>query len=85
MAICNCHEFFPGTFVKVYVNFLDFFPKIFRIRENLSSLRICHFRTYFRSSESIYLKRSPWSRQCQGPFKKRKKTQSRSVVKANLS
>ena len=40
MAICNCHEFFPGTFVKVYVNFLDFFPKIFRIRENLSSLRI---------------------------------------------
>ena len=40
MAICNCHEFFPGTFVKVYVNLLDFFPKIFRIRENLSSLRM---------------------------------------------
>ena len=33
MAICNCHEFFPGTFVKVYVNFLDFFPKFLELEK----------------------------------------------------
>ena len=73
MAICNYHDFFPETFVKVFVNSLDFYPKIFRIRDNLSHVRICHFRTYFGSTESIYLQRHPWSRQLKGPFKKRKK------------
>ena len=57
MAICNCHDFFPGTFMKVFVNFLDCCLKIFRVRDNLSHVRICHFRAYFGSTKSIYLKR----------------------------
>ena len=62
MAICTYDDFFPGAFVKVFVNFLDFYPKIFRIRDNLSHVRIFHFRTYFGSTKSIHLKRHPWAR-----------------------
>ena len=57
MAIGNCNDFFPGTFVKVFVNFLDFYLKMFRVRDNLAHVRICHFRMYFRSTKSIHLKR----------------------------
>ena len=59
MAICNCRDFFSWNVREGIVNFLDFDPKSFRIRDNLSHVRICHFRTYFGSTKSINLERHP--------------------------
>ena len=66
--------------MKAFVNaFVDFFLKMFRIGDNISLGRICHFRTYFGSTKSIYIKRHPWSRQRKGPVKKRKRKRNRVV------